>query len=971
MRQMLRVLYAVIFVCVAQVADAQYYSWGSDRASISWSRIETQDVSVIFPDTALMNARRMLSYIDAVQPYENFGFKYPAMNLPFVVHADNFSSNGMVMWMPLRVEFLSTPAIDSYSMPWVKQLVAHEYRHAVQYNNLNRSTIKAFNYLLGQQGAAVSLLFAPLYALEGDAVMLETNMSTYGRGLQPSFTMGYRALADELLDRRNYMKWRCGSYIQDIPNHYNMGYQMMSYAYDRYGENILDRSFEYISRNPQFILPYNIALRKFYDTSTKELFYDTFSELIELWDEASDVENSAEIVTSGEKNNFITYSHPLSIIDGELLLLRSDYKEPSQFVLFNPETLEHSELAHTGAVSTRPSYAGGRVWWTEYRRSALFAQDVNSQLCYMDLSDGRPRAFKGAKNALYPTPIGDSARHIAYVEYDPSGRYSVVELGDDKVLKTIGIPFPNEVHAMAWDNTTERLYIIVTGDDGMWIEQQTEHGFAPITTPAYISLSNLTARDGKLYFGSIASGKDEVHSLDIASGTELQLSQSTYGSFQGSAVDSQLYMTTYDRFGYHLSRQDLDSSICQVSYSKVPKNQVNAEHRKWGVINLDTVKFDLQTEESSQDEKDAKKYRKGTHLFNLHSWTPFRFDPFNILSEMTLDVGLGATLISQNLLSSCEGFLAYGWDRYQGSVLNAGLNYDGLGVDLSLSATYGGEQNVYLLDPSQYDLKKYNSVGVSASLPLYFSRGYNYSWLQFYTGWSYSNGLVPTGLGVVEQFNPETGFMETGLYCDDIVTGLNKLSAGVSYSSYAMSASHDMTTPLGYSLSVSYALDPFNSDFSHLYSLYAKLFTPGLARNNSFTLAAAYQDSVGGFELDGYNPLSYVSSVLMPRGYSYLDVSNNNYFAARTEYKFPVSYPDFDMFNLVYFKRLALGFGLDYAQYQPYAALRESIYSYGVDFIVDLNAISLTSASTLSVTLSLYKPKDRNLYFQFGLDLPF
>ena len=34
-----------------------------------------------------------------------------------------------------QVEFLTSPAIDGYSMPWYKQLVAHEYRHAVQYNN--------------------------------------------------------------------------------------------------------------------------------------------------------------------------------------------------------------------------------------------------------------------------------------------------------------------------------------------------------------------------------------------------------------------------------------------------------------------------------------------------------------------------------------------------------------------------------------------------------------------------------------------------------------------------------------------------------------------------------------------------------------------------------------------------------------------------------------------------------------------
>ena len=106
------------------------------------------------------------------------------------------------MWLPKRVEFLTSPAIDSYSMPWYKQLVAHEYRHAVQYNNLNRGVIKGLSYVLGQQGSTVGLLLLPIWLIEGDAVQMETQMSSFGRALQPSFTMEYRALGDAVRSRR-------------------------------------------------------------------------------------------------------------------------------------------------------------------------------------------------------------------------------------------------------------------------------------------------------------------------------------------------------------------------------------------------------------------------------------------------------------------------------------------------------------------------------------------------------------------------------------------------------------------------------------------------------------------------------------------------------------------------------------------------------------------------------------------------
>ncbi|MFR9510617.1 MAG: hypothetical protein SNI51_03275 [Rikenellaceae bacterium] len=968
----LRVVSLVVaFICVAQSSVAQYYSWGTDRSSLKWSRLEGQKVSIIYPDTADFTARRTMYYIDAVKSDISYGFKYEPLEVPFVIHPENFYTNGMVMWAPLRVEFLSTPSIDNYSMPWIKQLVAHEYRHTVQYNNLNRSTLKVLSYALGQQGALVSLLFPPLYALEGDAVILETQSSTFGRGLQPSFAMGYRAMADELMNERDYLKWRCGSYLTYIPDHYVMGYQIMTYAYDKYNENILDKAFEYTSRNPQFIAPYSIALKKYYDTSTKELLYETFESLKELWDSLPEVVETSHRIGVVDSTNYTTYSHPIALSNGELLVLKKDYEESSRFMIFDTNSGSESVVAHIGSLSTRPAYANGRVWWTEYRRSPLFAEDVNSQLCYMDLATGHPKSLKEYKDALYPTPIGDSSEHIAYVEYNPSGQYSVVEIKDGVEVNRIAITYPNEVHSMAWDNLTESLYIIVTGDEGMWIERQGLSGFEPLTQAAYISISDLKARDGILYFGSIASGRDELHSFDIKSGVERQLSESRYGAFQAAVGDEALYMTTYDRYGYHIAEQPLDCFVKDVGYSNKPLNLVNFDPVKWDVVNLDSVKFDRVAVEHSHKKYRSCRYCKGGHLFNIHSWAPVSYNPLNILGEQTLDISLGATILSQNLLSSCEGYLSYGWDRNYGSILKGGISYNGLGVVLDLSTTYGGDQNLYLISEVNEPLKSYHGVSVSASLPLYFNRGYHTRVITPYVGWNYSNGIVPTGLSYTYLRDPLSNDMQLNIKYTDTKEGLNKFSVGLSYSDYVQSATRDINVPMGYSLSAAFAADPTNSEFSDLISLYGKLYTPGLAQNNSFTIAAAYQNAIGGFELEGYYPLSYLSSVLVPTGFTYLDITNNNYYAASAQYKFPICYPEIGaLWNLLYIKRLSLGFGADYAKFENYQYQNTELYSYGVDMAIDLNILSMTSASTSNVTLSLYKPKGRSLYFQFGLGLP-
>ena len=48
---------------------------------------------------------------------------------------------------------------------------------------------------------------------------------------------------------------------------------------------------------------------------------------------------------------------------------------------------------------------------------------------------------------------------------------------------------------------------------------------------AYITLSNLRAGGGRLYFGSIASGRDEAHCFDLKTRREYRITTSAYGSF--------------------------------------------------------------------------------------------------------------------------------------------------------------------------------------------------------------------------------------------------------------------------------------------------------------------------------------------------------------------------------------------------------------------------------------------------------
>ena len=984
----------MLMLCALMTAEslsAQYYSWGVDPVSFRWRQMKDKSYRVVYPDTAQHIANRMMCYLDAVNEDIDYGYRYPQMSIPFVVHPSNMRSNGLVMWMPRRVEFLSSPSIDSYSMPWLKQLVAHEYRHAVQYNNLNRGVVKALSYVLGQQSSTIGLLFMPLWMMEGDAVMTETEMSTYGRGLQPSFTIAYRAYGDEMLTTGNRDKWFCGSFRDYIPNHYALGYLMCRHGYNRFGRVMGDDVAEISSRRPYMIVSTSWVLNRLYGCTESELFDSTFRELGERWSLLDDVAESGMPIAIPTPKSYTTYSHPMPYDEGGILALKTDLDTPSAFVVIDSLGRER-RLRYTGRVSTRPALSStGRLWWTEYRRSTLFQEKVLSELWYMDLATGVCKNMPADANRLYPTPT--SGHGIAWVEYSPTGVYSVVINGSTSLAHhNVALPMGSEVHGMAWDNLSDALYLLITDDDGMHIARLTDDGLERVTRPAYITLSNLRAKDGKLYYGSIASGKDEINCFDLSSGKEYSLSQSRYGSFDPMPVDdSTLLATSYDRRGYLPVRERLVFDK-ELDYLPHPPHLLLAEGKRWDVVNLDTVRFTPEVAEEIEQRTPPKRFSRVAHAFNIHSWAPASYDPYALTEESSIAFNLGATIMSQNITSTMEGFLTWGWNRSEGSVFKGMLRYYGLGVNLWVSGMYGGSQNVYkvyMYNPSTGKLEfpieptrdKYFSATVGATLPLLFEHGYHTRQLTASLSWNYSNGMVAN----VDRLKIEDGKV-TNLSTIGYKEGVHLLNVGVSYQDVVRQAYRDILPRWGFVASANYAQNPAEDSFGHLVVVYSKLYLPGFAKHHSLSVAASYQTSLGGFKSDYVlSDLALKSTRLVPRGFSSYDISNKDYVSTSLNYHFPVWYPDAGWQGIVFFKRLRLNIGGDYASFRRSLVdtegnvlrRRAHIASYGVDLGVDFNIIRMPSAATISATFSLYMKEsfdprnDGKLHFSFGLGLPF
>lgn len=971
---------------------AQYYSWGVDPPTYRWRQMNAKDYRVIYPDTVQPIANRTMYYLDAVQNDISYGYRHPQMNIPFVVHPANFRSNGMVMWMPRRVEFLSTPEIRGYSMPWTKQLVAHEYRHAVQYNNLNRGIVKALSYVLGQQSSTIGLLFMPLWMMEGDAVMSETEMSTFGRGLQPSFIMAYRAHESVAYEYKNFDKWFCGSYKNYIPSHYNLGYLLSRHGYQQYDTVMGDDVAELTSRRPWMVVSNTWVLKKLYGSSRPKLFFDTFLTLEDHWRALADVEETTMPMPVAEPESYTTYSFPQSLGNGRILFLKETLDKPTAFVIVDEATGEEQRVAYTGYVSTRPAVdTRGRVWWTEYRQSALYGEKVASQLCYMDIASGTPQRVKKYRNVLYPTPT--SGGGFAWVEYTPDGRYTIVASSIAHIARRTELDYGSEVHGLAWDDKTEALYLIITDDNGMHIARLDGEGITPVTCAAYTTLSDLVARGGRLYYGSIASGRDELHTYDLISGEEYRLSTSRYGSFQPVPLDScRVVATSYDKRGYMPVTQSVANGV-KVEYAPHPPKILLPETRPWNVVNLDTVRFDSAAADSVLAITPPKRFRRFANAFNIHSWAPASYDPYALTEESHIAFNLGATVMTQNLLSTLEGFATWGWNRKDGSVFKGTLRYKGLGLNMWISGTYGGRQQIYkaavynpvlgeLEYPDEPERGRYYSVTAGATLPILLPRGYHTSQFAVSASWNFSNGMVANVDKIMIQGGKVTNIKTIG-YSE----GVHLLNLGVSFQDNVRMAHRDFLPPWGIALAANYGINPATSTFGHLVVFYGKLYTPGFAPHHSLSIAAAYQTSVGGFQSDMVlSSLSFKSSRLIPRGYTSYDIENNNYVATSLNYHMPVWYPDGGIRGVIYFKRVRLNLGGDYASFERMVVnpvdgslhkQRKHIGSFGIDIGVDFNPFVMPDAATISATFSLYRKmelipfKDGKFYFSFGLGLPF
>ncbi len=951
----IRWILACLAVAVVLPASAQFYSNGASPAGLNWRMTEGRRVSVLAPDYAAPLAHKVLYLMDSLSTSIGYGLLpdrvVEPLWMPVVMHTENSASNGISIVAPRRIEMCAMPDRESYATPWLRQLSVHEYRHAAQYGALfDGWASRALYVLLGEQSLLAITGVMPFWWLEGDAVAAETEAALFGRALQPSFTMHYRAVGRKILEGGNPDKWFVGSYNEYIPNHYNLGYQMVTTANTLQGRYAWGEIMDYAREHPYTITPFEWAMRKRWGMTTAALFRQTFQRLNDHWESLPEREDSAQRVYTPKHSPYQSTKYPLWVSDNEVVAVESSFDRSAALVKIDVATGARKVLHYIGGLNTRPVLIGDYIYWTEAQQLASFAQQIGSVMCRAR-TDGRggvERVLPKSEYALYPVAFGGD---VAYVRYNFVGTYTIVCTEGEFTL-----PEGVECHGLTVEG--DHLYLLTTSDRGMAIErlEPSSGTWQTIKEPSRVTLSSLTAEGGKLYFGSIASGYDEVHSIDLRSGSEVRLTSSRYGSFYGapSPNGERLAVAVYDADGYHLAVGTI-APIERVEQSLLPRNIVNPDHYRWeNMVCIDTIAYDSAQANKQRAKYPSVPYNEAAGAMNFHSWAPIYYRPDQLMSGNLADVKFGATVVSQSLLS--DAISSVGLYVLPSGNVGTSLNVKYLGwapkleLDARLSTAPAGSYDpvgVMMKGGNYYDYYDHSeqvaerpSVRRSASL-------YGRAYLPFLL----SNSYVTTTLtpAVEYSFSNKSFYSPTSGYH----SGMHALAATLQWNSYTRSAYRNLNPRWGVAFvgGVGKCLMPFESPTT--LGVYARINTPAFGANDGFTVRASYQDIVGNGPIGCALDFGWLS----PRGMR-SSVYPDDLVGGSVQYDAPLCYPDLGIRGVVMLKRVRASLFVDtlWGRLWTEDGSRQwgGATTFGGDVYLDTSWLRLPPQGDLSIKLGLY-----------------
>lgn len=939
--------------------------------SLKWFQVNTPHFRVLFPQGFDVQAQRMANTLEHIHGPESKTMGASPRKISVILQNQSAVSNGFVSITPRRSEFYAMPS-QNYNFlgnnDWLDLLASHEYRHMVQFQHATRGFNKLLYYTFGANVlAGMSYVAAPEWFWEGDAVATETAFTSSGRGRIPNFELLFRT---NLMEGRtfNYHKQYLRSYKHNIPDHYVLGYQMISYLRKKTGnaevwENVTRRSW-----NVPFIpFAFSNALKKESGTYVTGLYRDMAAQLKKDWQAQLDTLQltTFEQVNPRTTKAYTDYKFPQILSDGSILAQKSGIGDIETLVILKNGVEKKAFVQGPINTTAMMSTANNRVVWNEYRFDPRWRVKNYSSIVGYDVDTKRKRviANKGRYAAAALSPDGYK---VATVETatDYLTNLVVLDYFTGKVLIEFSNPNNDFISMPHWSEDGKTIIALKTNKQGKAISKfDTQTGQSVDLTDFSDENYGYPVPVGKyILYNSPISGIDNIYALDMESNQRYQITCSKYAAYNPciSKDGKTIYYNNQSKDGMDVVKINFDPTLwkpwtkkAQPSYSFA--HLVEQEGHPDLLTNI------------PQENLKVKKYSRLKGVINPYSWGGY------FTNDLT-QVNLGIT--SRDLLSTTTINAGYLFDLNERTgAWKASVSYQGWYpiIDFSISqgdrkinkgaltvttitGPFNGQRTETKNTKDLIINWKEKNIEAGLRVPLITTTS------RFVSGISFSNSIGFTQISDFgNSFNNQriipkkivNDSIRDFYFGNDIASNGNLHYNKFSISAYRLikQSRRDINSKWGQSVYLNAYNTPYGGDFiGSQFSVYGIMYFPGLFKHHSIWGYFAFQKTQLEFlyfedkkrtTLIDNSTYLFRNQIPLPRGGLGL-YRSQDFYSMSINYTMPIWYPDIAFGPLVNLQRIRANGFFDYGYgSSPKFNDSETFVSTGIEVKLDLNVMRL------------------------------
>ena len=929
----------------------------TNPTNIRWQQVNTSRFRVIYPRGFDQQGQRVANTLQHIYKAESASLGTEPRKITVILQNRSSTSNAFVSILPRRSEFYTMPPQDYNFLgtnDWLDMLATHEFRHVVQYQHATRGFNRLFYYLFGSTTlAAMSQAAAPQWFWEGDAVVTETAFTHSGRGRIPNFGLVFRT---NLLEGRtfNYHKQYLRSYKNNIPDHYVLGYHMVSYLRRKTGDPEIWGKITARAWSLPFVpFIFSSAIHRETGLHVIDLYKDMAANLRQEWQEEIDqLKISAyESVNVRKSNTYTDYLYPQAMEDGSVLVMKKGIGDIEQFVTIK-NGVEHKEFTpgfinDTGMLSA----SGSKVVWNEYGYDPRWGVRNYSRVKIYDIATGMVRVLGSRHDRLSSAALSKDGRRVVTVRSgnDYSIHVLILDAVTGKEVKTFQNPGNNFYSMPRWSDDGKKIVLLKKNSTGKAVSLlDVESGTITDILPASQENVGYPMLYGQwLFFNSPISGIDNLYALNLETKVRYQVTSSKYAAYNPSVSNDgkTIYYNEQSRNGLDVVKVPLDQSHwtpfdeASIPDSRPLYQDMAAQEGRPGLLDsIPDVNLPI------------KKYSKLGGIINPYSWGAY------VSNDLTqINVGVG----SRDILSTTNITAGYVYDLNEGSSLwKAGMSYQGLYPIIDISAQTGDRKttDTGFGNTTTFKWKELTLEG-GLRLPLVltnskYSRNLTIGNAAGLTRTSkFENSVTQNDKLVYQGPQRITPAYDTlvFVYKDQLNNGdLLYNRATLSFYNLLKRSRRDFLSKWGQTFDAELFSTPYGGDFNgQLLALRSTFYFPGLAKHHFFYTRLAYQDILQGPETNVY---TFRNRIPKPRGHSY--PSDGKFVSLSANYALPLWYPDIALGPMLNVQRIKANVFYDYGRGEgrvyfysqdakrTYFSITDQVYqSVGVETTFDFNVM--------------------------------